>query len=79
MTGDDDPYGTAAGFVHWHLDRLPQEGDRFDAHGIRAEVLDIEGHRLRRLRLTLLRDDAASRRLFRERRISDAAPLLPDS
>jgi putative hemolysin len=24
LTGDDDPYGTAAGFVHWHLDRMPQ-------------------------------------------------------
>jgi CBS domain containing-hemolysin-like protein len=58
FTGDDDPYGTAAGFVHWHLDRMPQEGDRFDAHGIRAEVLDVEGHRLRRLRLTrLVADD----------------------
>jgi putative hemolysin len=52
LTGDDDPYGTAAGFVHWHLDRMPQEGDQFDAHGIRAEVLDVEGNRLRRLRLS---------------------------
>jgi CBS domain containing-hemolysin-like protein len=78
LTGDDDPYGTAAGFVHWHLDRLPQEGDRFDAHGIRAEVLDIEGHRLRRLRLTLLRDDAA---LGASSVSVDqaSAPLLPDS
>jgi CBS domain containing-hemolysin-like protein len=59
LTGDDDPYGTAAGFVHWHLDRLPQPGDRFDAQGLRAEVLDMEGHRLRRLRLTRL-DDSAS-------------------
>ena len=57
FTEDDDPYGTAAGFVHWHLDRMPQEGDRFDAHGIRAEVLDVEGHRLRRLRLTRLAAD----------------------
>ena len=24
LTGDDDPYGTAAGFVHWHLDRMPR-------------------------------------------------------
>jgi CBS domain containing-hemolysin-like protein len=54
LTGEDDPYGTAAGFVHWHLDRLPQPGDRFEAQGIRAEVLDMEGHRLRHLRLTRL-------------------------
>jgi putative hemolysin len=58
LTGDDDPYGTAAGFVHWHLDRLPQPGDRFDAQGLRAEVLDVEGHRLRRLRLTRILDAA---------------------
>lgn len=56
LTGDDDPYGTAAGFVHWHLDRLPQPGDRFEAQGLRAEVIDMEGHRLRHLRLTRLYD-----------------------
>jgi putative hemolysin len=60
LTGEDDPYGTAAGFVHWHLERMPQEGDHFDAHGIRAEVLDVEGHRLRRLRLTRLAADDPS-------------------
>ena len=54
LTGEDDPYGTAAGFVHWHLDRMPRAGDRFDAQGLRAEVLDMEGHRLRHLRLTRL-------------------------
>jgi CBS domain containing-hemolysin-like protein len=77
LTGDDDPYGTAAGFVHWHLDRLPQVGDQFDAHGIRAEVLDIEGHRLRRLRLTLLADDVST---GDEPAVSAqaTAPLLPD-
>ena len=57
LTDDDDAYGTVGGFVHWHLDRLPQPGDRFDAQGLRAEVLDMEGHRLRRLRLTRLAED----------------------
>jgi magnesium and cobalt exporter, CNNM family len=54
LTGEDDPYGTAAGFIHWHLDRLPQPGDSVEAQGLRAEVLDLEGHRLRRLRFTRL-------------------------
>ena len=54
LTGEDDTYGTAAGFVHWHLDRLPQVGDVVDEHGLRAEVLEMDGHRLRRLRLTRL-------------------------
>jgi CBS domain containing-hemolysin-like protein len=52
LTGEDDPYGTAAGFVHWHLDRLPQEGDAIEANGLRVEVLAMDGNRVRRLRLT---------------------------
>lgn len=56
LSGEENPFGTAAGFVHWHLDRLPRPGDRFDAQGLRAEVLAIEGHRLRRLRLTRLEE-----------------------
>src|SRR5829696_3179416 len=78
LTGDDDPYGTAAGFIHWHLDRMPQEGDQFDAHGIRAEVLDIDGHRLRRLRLTRLsdEDDLAS---AAEMSSESVTPVIPDA
>ena len=79
LTGDDDPYGTAAGFVHWHLDRLPEVGDRFDAHGIRAEVLEIDGHRLRRLRMTRLADSDPSLDSPAGGFQRDAAPLLPDS
>jgi CBS domain containing-hemolysin-like protein len=76
LTGDDDPYGTAAGFVHWHLDRLPRVGDRFDAQGLRAEVLDMEGHRLRHLRLTRI-DDASSDPQTSTQ--SGVAPPLPQS
>ena len=76
LTGEDDPYGTAAGFVHWHLDRLPRVGDQFDAHGMRAEVLDMEGHRLRRLRLTRL-DEGDVPLSPREPAPTDAAPPMP--
>jgi putative hemolysin len=79
LTGDDDPYGTAAGFVHWHLDRMPQEGDHFDAHGIRAEVLDVEGHRLRRLRLTRLTADDLPLDYQGVASPADASPLLPEA
>jgi CBS domain containing-hemolysin-like protein len=74
LIGDDDPYGTAAGFVHWHLDRLPQPGDRFDAQGLRAEVLDMEGHRLRRLRLTRLGEHDAP---LAPATTHDEAPAIP--
>jgi CBS domain containing-hemolysin-like protein len=59
LTSEDDPYGTAAGFIHWHLDRLPQPGDSVEAQGVRAEVLDMDGHRLRRLRFTRLHPESA--------------------
>jgi putative hemolysin len=59
LAGEDDSFTTAAGFVHEHLDRLPQPGDAFEAQGVRAEVLATEGHRLRRLRLLRLSDDNA--------------------
>jgi putative hemolysin len=78
LTGEDDGYGTAAGFVHWHLDRMPQQGDHFDAHGVRAEVLDVESNRLRRLRLTRITgDDIAHEPRDLESR-ADATPLLPE-
>jgi CBS domain containing-hemolysin-like protein len=57
LVPEDAPFTTAAGFVHEHLDRLPQPGDAFEAQGVRAEVLATEGHRLRRLRLLRLSDD----------------------
>jgi CBS domain containing-hemolysin-like protein len=57
LVPEDAPFTTAAGFVHEHLDRLPQPGDTFEAQGVRAEVLSTEGHRLRRLRLLRLSDD----------------------
>jgi len=53
---DENPFGTVAGFVHWHLDRLPRPGDTFSAYGLDGEVLTLEGHRLRRLRLTRIDD-----------------------
>ncbi|MCA9877788.1 MAG: HlyC/CorC family transporter [Thermomicrobiales bacterium] len=59
LAGEDDSFTTAAGFVHEHLDRLPQPGDTFEAAGLRAEVLAVEGHRLRRLRLIRLFDGQA--------------------
>ena len=78
LTGEDDAYGTAAGFVHWHLDRLPQQGDHFDSHGVRAEVLDVEGHRLRRLRLTRIAGDELPQESENQESRGDATPLLPE-
>lgn len=51
---DDDDFGTLGGFVHKHLGRLPIQGDAFEAEGVRVEILAVERHRIRRLRLTKL-------------------------
>jgi CBS domain containing-hemolysin-like protein len=79
LTGEDDGYGTAAGFVHWHLDRMPQQGDHFDAHGVRAEVLDVESNRLRRLRLTRIASDDLPQESQDLESRGDATPLFPDA
>ncbi len=78
LAGDENAFGTVAGFVHWHLDRLPQPGDRFSAQGVLAEVLEIEGHRLRQLRLIRL-DDGRDEDAAGVETAGDAPPPLPAS
>jgi CBS domain containing-hemolysin-like protein len=51
---EDDDFGTLGGFVHKHLGRLPIQGDAFEAEGVRVEILAVERHRVRKLRLTKL-------------------------
>ena len=51
---EDDDFGTLGGFVHKHLGRLPIQGDAFVAEGVRVEILAVERHRIRRLRITKL-------------------------
>lgn len=53
QTGDEEAT-TAAGFVHRYLERLPLEGDRFEAEGLLIEIVEVEDRRLRRLRLSRL-------------------------
>ncbi len=49
---EDDDFATLGGFVHKHLGRLPIQGDVFEAEGVRVEILAVERHRVRKLRLT---------------------------
>jgi CBS domain containing-hemolysin-like protein len=51
---EDDDFGTLGGFVHKHLGRLPVQGDVFEAEGVRVEILSVERHRVRALRVTRL-------------------------
>ncbi len=71
---EDDDFGTLGGFVHKHLGRLPIQGDTFEAEGVRVEILTVERHRVRLLRITRLRDSGG-------RDMTDSAPTAntPDS
>ncbi len=78
---EDDDFGTLGGFVHKHLGRLPIQGDAFEAEGVRVEILAVERHRIRRLRITKLppeeTEDKPAERSSRWRRDDreDAEPV----
>ncbi|MGB3329483.1 MAG: transporter associated domain-containing protein, partial [Thermomicrobiales bacterium] len=63
---EDESFATLGGFVHKHLGRLPIQGDVFEAEGVTVEILAVERHRVRRLRITRnanpTADDAGSGR-----------------
>jgi putative hemolysin len=51
---EDDDFGTLGGFIHKHLGRLAVKGDTFEAEGVRVEILEVERHRVKALRITRL-------------------------
>ncbi|MGH2532348.1 MAG: hemolysin family protein [Thermomicrobiales bacterium] len=57
--GEQDDFGTLGGFVQARLGRLPRAGDEFDVNGIHVEILDVERHRIRRLRIVRRRFDGS--------------------
>jgi putative hemolysin len=48
----EGPYETATGFVVNRLGRFPQRGDRIQVDGHRLEVVEVEGRRASRIRVT---------------------------
>ncbi|RZU33117.1 hemolysin family protein [Blastococcus saxobsidens] len=48
----EGPYETAAGFVLAELGRLPEVGDAVEVEGRRLEVLELDGRRIARLRVS---------------------------
>lgn len=39
-------YHTLAGFILFHLGRIPSEADHFEWHGLRFEIVDMDGNRI---------------------------------
>jgi putative hemolysin len=45
-------FETVGGFLMTHLGRLPAKGEHFDVDGLGVEVLEVEGRRIHKVRLT---------------------------
>jgi putative hemolysin len=43
---DGDAYHTIAGFVLWHLGRLPRSGETLTWRDLRFEIVDMDGQRI---------------------------------
>jgi len=50
----EDEYETLSGFVMVSLGRLPQPTDRFEWHGLKFEVMDMDGRRVDKVLVTTL-------------------------
>jgi putative hemolysin len=55
-TDPERDYQTFAGFVVKHLGHVPAEGESFDHHGYRVEVIDLDGHRVDKVVLMFLKN-----------------------
>jgi putative hemolysin len=61
LAGEEDgDFRTAAGWVVTRLGRIPDVGDYFEAHGLRVEVVDMDGPRVDRLLITPVEGAGAS-------------------
>jgi putative hemolysin len=50
----EDEYETLSGFVMMSLRRVPQSADHFEWHGLRFEVIDMDGRRVDKVLVTTL-------------------------
>jgi len=50
----EDEYETLGGFVMMSLGRLPQAADQFEWHGLRFEIIDMDGRRVDKVLVTTL-------------------------
>jgi len=50
----EDEYETLSGFVMMSLGRVPQSADHFEWHGLRFEVVDMDGRRVDKVLVTTL-------------------------
>lgn len=51
---DGEDYDTVGGFVFAHLGQIPNSGDCFQTGGLEYRILDVDNHRVNKIRLTVL-------------------------
>ena len=49
-------YSTVAGFVLSHINKTPQVGDKFSYRNMNFEIVDIDGHKIDKVLLTIKND-----------------------
>jgi putative hemolysin len=54
--GEQD-FDTLAGFILHHLERIPAAGDKMSWRGFKFEIMDMDGHRIDKLLVTLLNEE----------------------
>jgi putative hemolysin len=50
----EEEYETLSGFIMMSLGRVPQSADHFEWHGLRFEVIDMDGRRVDKVLVTTL-------------------------
>lgn len=53
MNEGEHDFDTLAGFILHQLERIPKQGDKLEWKGFKIEVLDMDGHRIDKLLVTL--------------------------
>lgn len=53
MNEGEHDFDTLAGFILHELERIPKSGDKLDWKGFKIEVMDMDGHRIDKLLVTL--------------------------
>lgn len=60
--GERGVYHTLAGFILFHLGRVPSEADHFEWHGLRFEIVDMDGKRIDKVLVMATKTSVAMRR-----------------
>lgn len=55
-------YHTLAGFILFHLGHVPSEADHFEWHGLRFEIVDMDGKRIDKVLVMATKTSVAKRR-----------------